>query len=560
MKNKLKKLISIVLCVAMLLSLAAVLGGCSKDSGTSDVPGSEGSTGSEVKPAEAPTIVFGLSKTWETLRPFDFINGTTFQVGSQIFDKLIYMDEESKLHPRGAESWEWSEDGMTLTFHLDPDATWHDGEKVTAEDYVFSYKLYATSEVQFQNRAGTKYLEGVDATTGIELEPDAAAAEAVDEYTLKLKMNSAYNQNSYTAAALNAMFVLPKHCFTNEDGTLMSDEAIYNSDFWNAPIGSGPCIYESEVTDSSITLKADADYHLGAPQFGTMIMQVIDTSTAIDKIISGDVDILGFNLTTEVAELYLDDDDVNIVKEANPSTQVNLCFNNKRVPQKIRQAVDCGINKQDILNKLYSGNGVVNNSAIFPTYPGYTAKDIYDPDRAAALVQSAIADGDWSADSKLVIGVVSTGGENAATLIKSQLEPIGIAVEIKQDEMATIQQAMITDLGDTEQFQYSCAIWSIGITYVPTKIMGIYALYADSLFMHNDTSAILPIFGGYMSVQQPEDELAIIQAFQNWELENVPQSTIVQYGAYSATAPGISNVDLFNNANYNQASWLWDIS
>lgn len=222
--------------------------------------------------------------------------------------------------------------------------------------------------------------------------------------------------------------------------------------------------------------------------------------------------------------------------------------------------MDRGINKQDILDKIYSGNGVVNNSIIYPTYPGYENMDIYNPEEAAALVQEAIAEGDWSADSKLIIGVVNTTGENAAILIKSQLAEIGIQVEIKQDEMATIQQAMITDLGEGSDYQYSAAIWTLGATYIPSKMLGVFALYSDSLFLHNETEEIYPIYEAYLTAQTAEADAAVIADFQAWEHENVPQCTVVQYGAYSATSPLVSNVDLFNTSNFNHASWLWTIN
>jgi len=543
-----KKLMALLLCLVMVLSLVAC-GGGNNSSGGNNAGGNDSSDAAEEK-----TVVFGLSKTWETMRVPDFINGATYQVGAQIFDKLIYLDEQNQVHPRGADSWEWAADGMSLTFYLNKDAKFHDGEPVTAEDYVFSYKFHATNEVQFQNRAGTKYLVGADATTGIELEPDVLGVEAVDDYTLKLNFNGVYNQTSFMASALNSLFALPSHLFEG-----MSDTDIYNSEFWNAPVGSGPCIYDSEVTDSSITLKANKDYHLGAPQFDTLIMQVIDTNTAVDKILSGDVDILGFNLSTEVAQQYLEDEDISIVSEPTPSTLVNLCFNNLRVPKKIRQAVDRGMDKQDILNKIYGGNGVINYSMVFPNYPGYTEKDIYNKAEAADLVKQAIADGDWSADSKLIIGVVNPIGENAATLIKAQMAEIGLNVEIKMDEMATIQKAMIVDQGQGSDFQYSAAIWTVGSVYVPTKMLNVYAMFANSLFFHNETEKITPIFAAYMSAQDAETEKAAIEAFQAWELEETPQSTIVQYGAYSATAPHIGNVDLFNVSNFNQASWLWTV-
>lgn len=279
-KKAAKRLLTILLSAVLLIGSAASLAGCAKE-----------------ESEENRTVVLGLPKTWETLRVTDFMNVATHQVGTQIYDKLAYIDENYVLHPRGADSWEFSEDGKTLTFHLNEKATWHDGEKVTAEDYVFSYKFYATSEVQFMYRPGTKYLEGVDPSTGVEQSTDSAAVKAVDEYTLELSLNNIYNQSEYLYSALSSFIVLPKHCFVKDDGTPMSDEEIYNdTDYWNAPIGSGPFKYVSDIADNSITLAADDDYHLGRPDFDTLIMQVIDTSTAVDKILSGDVDILGFNL------------------------------------------------------------------------------------------------------------------------------------------------------------------------------------------------------------------------------------------------------------------------
>ena len=115
------------------------------------------------------------------------MNVATHQVGTQIYDKLAYIDENYVLHPRGADSWEFSEDGKTLTFHLNEKATWHDGEKVTAEDYVFSYKFYATSEVQFMYRPGTKYLEGVDPSTGVEQSTDSAAVKLLTNIRLSFR-------------------------------------------------------------------------------------------------------------------------------------------------------------------------------------------------------------------------------------------------------------------------------------------------------------------------------------------------------------------------------------
>ena len=57
-----------------------------------------------------------------------------------LFNNLLIYDPTDQLTLVGdlAKSWEWSEDGMTVTFNLWENAVWSDGEPVTADDVVFS--------------------------------------------------------------------------------------------------------------------------------------------------------------------------------------------------------------------------------------------------------------------------------------------------------------------------------------------------------------------------------------------------------------------------------------
>src|SRR5215212_9917091 len=60
-------------------------------------------------------------------------------VTSQLFDPLYRMEEDGSLTMLGAESYEVSEDGLTWTFKLNPNARWSDGEPITASDWVYSW-------------------------------------------------------------------------------------------------------------------------------------------------------------------------------------------------------------------------------------------------------------------------------------------------------------------------------------------------------------------------------------------------------------------------------------
>ena len=67
-------------------------------------------------------------------------DSASHEVADLIFDGLVaYKKDLSGLEPRLAESWEVSEDGLQITFHLRKDVHWQDGEPFTARDVEFGF-------------------------------------------------------------------------------------------------------------------------------------------------------------------------------------------------------------------------------------------------------------------------------------------------------------------------------------------------------------------------------------------------------------------------------------
>ena len=495
------------------------------------------------------------------------LNASCHQVASQIYDKLVYVDESQEVHPRAAKSWEWSDDGMQLTFYLNEDAKWHDGEPVTAQDWVFSVQFYTTSEVTFSVGVGFgKYLDGVDYSTGIETSTDSANAVAVDDYTLQLNFSSSWNQTIFMTSQLLGFYVIPQHCFLDEDGNQLSDEEIYNlTDYWNAPIGSGPYKYVSSITDSSITLEAMDDWYLSDLAYKNLIIQVIDSSTAADKILAGDVDALGFSISVEVAETYENTDGITVLSESSPSTPVHICFNSTRIPYNIRAAVEYAINKQDVLEKYYGNNGYITDSIVHPDYPGSEGEHItYDVDEAKEYVDAAVEAGEWDTESDILkIGVTTSTNETIMTYVAAYLNEVGIQTEVVQNQMTVIQSSMAADNGPDDPdsvYEYGCAVWTVSDSFYPTNMMAGYGYYGESMFFRfTEGMSTIPAYC-YIAMQtaNEEEEKEIIATFQDWEHENYPVVTLCFYAAYSVCSDKITGVDAFNAGNYNHASWLWE--
>ena len=89
---------------------------------------------------------------------------------------------------------------------------------------------------------------------------NSVQVEAVDDYTLKMTFKSATPVEDWLLLHNKYFYVLPQH--------LLGDIApadMMSADFWNAPVGSGPCIFESEISGSELDLASNPNYILALP-------------------------------------------------------------------------------------------------------------------------------------------------------------------------------------------------------------------------------------------------------------------------------------------------------
>ncbi len=134
-----KRMGATALVGALALSMVACGGGNAATSGTSTAASSSGAaaaTGSNVLNVMTGGEVASLDPQLAT-------DGTSFEVIADFTDGLMQMDTDGQPVPAIAESYEVSEDGCTYTFHLREDATWSNGDPVTANDFVFAWQRAA---------------------------------------------------------------------------------------------------------------------------------------------------------------------------------------------------------------------------------------------------------------------------------------------------------------------------------------------------------------------------------------------------------------------------------
>jgi peptide/nickel transport system substrate-binding protein len=173
------------------------------------------------EPAPGGTYVEGMAGAPQYLNPLLCqYNDVDQDLCALIFSGLVRYDEHGVPQPDLAESWEISADGLTYTFHLRPDARWHDNQPVTAADVVFTLSL-----LQDPNFLVSPNLSALWRTVKV---------EEVNSLTVQMTLHEPLAPFLQYVATDN-FGVLPKHALPDATASNLADQP-----FNRKPIGTGP--------------------------------------------------------------------------------------------------------------------------------------------------------------------------------------------------------------------------------------------------------------------------------------------------------------------------------
>jgi oligopeptide transport system substrate-binding protein len=136
----------LLLVVALLGAFALAAAGCG--GGNEESSGGTSSGGSETGTAANQTMTIAWGAEPPSLDPGLATDTTSSNVLLNIMDPLVRLDPKTnEAVPSLAESWDVSEDGKTVTYHLRQDGKWTNGDPVTANDFVYSWKRTLSPEL-----------------------------------------------------------------------------------------------------------------------------------------------------------------------------------------------------------------------------------------------------------------------------------------------------------------------------------------------------------------------------------------------------------------------------
>lgn len=356
-------------------------------------------------------VAFSDGNTGDTLDPNLQDNFWTPPMFATMYDTITRFDEDFQAQPHLAESWEPSDDAMTWIFRLRTDVEFHDGSLMTANDVVWSLRRAMDPE------SGTALVT----LLGDVVEPGSITAE--DDHTVRFD--------------LKVPFVfLPNPLATRYAKVLKADTP--DDVIRSAPNGTGPFRFKEFTPGQSFAAtRNDAYWKEGRPFVDEIQMTNIpESASKLEALLAGQADIID---NVEFATGRLLEADPNVAPAAYfDSAWHPLILDLNAAPfddPDVVAAFKLGIDRQDIIDRVYSGFATLGYDSIIPAsdpyFPADVPEPVFDPDAAREALRSAGYGDGLKLDFPLFT-VFGFDSNNNAAVLKEQLQQVGIEFDIQE--------------------------------------------------------------------------------------------------------------------------------
>jgi oligopeptide transport system substrate-binding protein len=423
-----------LLLAALFVGLALVAAGCGGDD---DDEAAEGTTAAEEgQPAAEQVITINWGAEPPSLDPGLATDTTSANILLNIMDPLVKLDENLEAVENGAESWEVSEDGATITFTLRDDLAWTNGDPVTATDYEWSWKRTISPELaadyayQFFGIAGAEEYNGCDAAKDdCAALRDKVGVKAVDDQTLEVTLKSP--QPWFLQQVAHHSFLAVHRPTVEQFGEKWTEAANI--------VTNGPFKLEAWEHNSRIDLVKWDQWRGAADVSLTRVngRMITDGVTAVQAFEAGELDATGTLPPEEIPRLKETPD----YKQYEALGTYYYGFNTKNITDpKQRQAMALAINRREIIDNIaqadqlpatgFTPYGMPGFETFNPESPWLPENgDIEQAKQLMSEVQNP------KRDITLLLND-APGHREIAVAVQDSWKELGLNVTIKQQEWA----------------------------------------------------------------------------------------------------------------------------
>lgn len=304
--------------------------------------GEASGSGSSIDSSGRSQVVVAMNATSEPAAGFDPL--VSWGCGEHVHEPLIQStlvttDEQLNIVSDLATEYLCSDDGLVWTFTIRDDVLFTDGEPLTARDVAF------TVNGVIQSSASEADLSMVD------------TAVAVSDTVVELHLNKPYNALLYTLAVLG---IVPEHA--------------YGEGYGAKPIGSGRYVLERWDKGQQVVFASNPDYYGTTPTMERVVVVFMDEDAALAAVQKGEVDIAytyathahqAFDGYELVAYETVDSRGVSLPTVPSGQTKVlegDIAYemgNDVTCDLAIRRAINCGIDRESMIEQVLDGYGKV---------------------------------------------------------------------------------------------------------------------------------------------------------------------------------------------------------
>lgn len=304
----------------------------------------------------------------ESLSPEDTGETVQWVAIANVFEGLYTVNEMYELEPVLADSYEPSEDGLTYTFKLKSDVTFHNGDAFTSADVLYTYNWIMDEANASTRLANFELVESV---------------EAPDDTTVVVTLKEA-----------DVTFMV------NVATTLIQPEAYHTetgeNDFKVKPVGTGPFMLGELNPQSRVRLDAYEGYYRGKPHLDSFQVDVVpEAAGRMSALESGQADNSIWGLNAEDNTTLKESGDFTVFETQQVATN-HFPLNNEHPflkEKEVRQALLWAIDRQAFADEIFLGQATVATSNLSPAIEKYYNADVvqygYDPEKAKELLEGA---------------------------------------------------------------------------------------------------------------------------------------------------------------------------
>ena len=376
------------------------------------------------------TLAFLVQPEPPTLASYVSTSGPIGLVMPKVYEGLFDYDNDGKMVPMLAESYDISADGKTVTFNLRKNVRWHDGKPFTSADVKFTI-LEVLKKVHPRGPNSFREVSRIDT-------PDDHTA------IFHLDNPAPYMMRSFSAYESP---MVPKHLLEGQD--------VKSAPLANNPVGTGPFKFVEWKKGQYIRLDKNEDYwQEGLPYLDRIVGRFIpDASTRTAAMENGEVMYAAYNAIPNIDAVRLKErDDIGVTTDGysmiNPMALIEFnTIEGPFVDPAIRRAISTAIDRRFMIDTIFFGYGKPATSALSSNYKAtnlHAAMPNYPENGDVAKANAMLDAAGYKKDAngvrmRAVLDIIPYGEDwrRAGEYIKQVMGDIGIEVELRYEDVPT---------------------------------------------------------------------------------------------------------------------------